>query len=647
MSGHSFGRSFSDQIVIPRCEVSSPVGKPLTDPFATDVDVKEEDLRRSIQLALHPTLDREIWQGGRSTREKFLEWLFKLADSQEKGFIDVNDLTIILEAVERDGIRIDHLIFEGDASPQNILKEYSSSADGVQALSKSDFLVLADLVLREYESLESLHDEKIGTKPIFTILIESKVLGPIALGHKLGEGAYGVVRSGSVVESDKPLAVKLIPVGSCADMSRIDTEVAIMTRLHHENVVELYDVVVDNNFVYLCMELCGGGALSDYVSGDIGGLPSGIARWYFVQLVQGVQYCHTHGVCHRDLRLENLLLSNDGTLKITDFGQSRVFSKGWDLFSTVVTGTLSHLAPEQVEGKVFSGQAVDVWSLGIILFKLLVGCDPLYGFTVAELFANISAAKWDRSLVKDPLALDLLEKILVPDPHSRAAIDDIVAHEWFQGVQLVPSLVHYRLSFVPPPQNVSFMEDVKSSILSLLDSLNVHVHSCPNAFTSAFDDALSFPVSNSTGSFSAHSTPVTMSRASSRESMNKSDDESSTAPSPTVMIHSNLPNKSDSVGLKCFYPRESMRFFVIISQSPTPVPLPSSLSPLQKQTQSPEEKRFSILFSLRCGESRVFRKLVMKMDRQLRMILSKQGVKGCVLEMTLEMAHPPPCSCAT
>jgi len=237
------------------------------------------------------------------------------------------------------------------------------------------------------------------------------------------------------IETGKRKAIKIIPLTDITNLSRVDTEIKVrscsflsttvvrliadshssrlcvslslsqaMLMLRHPNVVQLEEVFQDEGNVYFVMELCGGGSIADYV--DVKPLSESLARYYFLQLVAAVKYCHSQvsiaaahrrarchvvfrlhhysrsssyaddrlpslatlqGVVHRDLKLENMLLNNEGVLKVADFGHAGIFNEGWDLFSTAV-GTLHHLAPEQVEGHVYSGEKVDLWALGIALY---------------------------------------------------------------------------------------------------------------------------------------------------------------------------------------------------------------------------------------------------------------------------------------
>lgn len=106
--------------------------------------------------------------------------------------------------------------------------------------------------------------------------------------------------------------------------------------------------------------------------------------------MDAVAFCHSKGVCHRDLKLDNILLDNNCKVKITDFGHAGIFSEGWDLFSTPLVGSLTHLAPEQLTGQVYSGEKKDMWSLGVILYSLLT-CDPPFkAISSQELIRKIS-----------------------------------------------------------------------------------------------------------------------------------------------------------------------------------------------------------------------------------------------------------------
>ena len=169
-------------------------------------------------------------------------------------------------------------------------------------LTKEEFMILADIIVRQYSKKAS-----------------ERTAGKYAIGKKIGQGAMGVVHVAKDTTTGIRKAVKIIKRGDCADLSRLDTEIRVMTMLHHPNIVELEEVLESPHSIYFVMKLCGGGNLAEYV--NVKPFPENVARGYFGQLVQAMIYCHSQGVCHRDLKLENLLLDNEGRLHIADFGQ--------------------------------------------------------------------------------------------------------------------------------------------------------------------------------------------------------------------------------------------------------------------------------------------------------------------------------------
>ena len=169
-------------------------------------------------------------------------------------------------------------------------------------LSKDEFMILADIIVRHYSKKAS-----------------ERSVGKYVIGRKIGQGAVGTVHVATEMNTGERKAIKIIKRGDCADLSRLDTEIRVMMMLHHPNIVELEEVMESEQSIYFVMTLCGGGNLSEYIA--IQPFGENLAREYFGRLVQAMIYCHAQGVCHRDLKLENLLLDNQGRLHIADFGQ--------------------------------------------------------------------------------------------------------------------------------------------------------------------------------------------------------------------------------------------------------------------------------------------------------------------------------------
>ena len=180
---------------------------------------------------------------------------------------------------------------------------------------------------------------------------------------------YAKVKSGYHGKTNERVAAKIMP-SMREDHSR---EILTMSALKHENIVELKDVIETGGQIYLIMELAKGGELFAKLCDD-GRFTEDSARFYFKQILTGVLYCHKKKMCHRDLKLENLLLDESGkVLKITDFG----FAKFQDAsMPKTILGTAVYVAPEVLEEGAYDGYKADVWSCGVILYTLIMGNYP-------------------------------------------------------------------------------------------------------------------------------------------------------------------------------------------------------------------------------------------------------------------------------
>ncbi|GIQ87894.1 hypothetical protein KIPB_010030, partial [Kipferlia bialata] len=158
-------------------------------------------------------------------------------------------------------------------------------------------------------------------------------------------------------------------------------------------------------------------------------LPENTARALFQQIVSAVHYCHRRMVVHRDLKPENLLLDSRDRIKIGDFGLSNTLAEG-DFLRTSC-GSPNYAAPEVISGEVYLGPAVDVWSLGVILYALLAGQLPFDDHSIPTLFRNIREARYHMPRTVSAGAASLIRCMLLKDPGERATLQDVRQHPWF------------------------------------------------------------------------------------------------------------------------------------------------------------------------------------------------------------------------
>lgn len=211
----------------------------------------------------------------------------------------------------------------------------------------------------------------------------------------------------------------------------------------------------------LVMEYAAGGELYDYLS-ERKVLTEEEARRIFRQIATACYYCHKHKICHRDLKLENILLDENNNAKIADFGLSNVFD-GTRLLNTFC-GSPLYASPEIVEGTPYHGPEVDCWSLGVLLYTLVYGAMPFDGSNFKRLVRQISQGDYYEPS-NPSRASPLIKEMLTVNPRKRANIEKICSHWWVNEnydencfdiseelANRTPVRLDLLLSLAPPPQ---------------------------------------------------------------------------------------------------------------------------------------------------------------------------------------------------
>ncbi len=160
-----------------------------------------------------------------------------------------------------------------------------------------------------------------------------------------------------------------------------------------------------------------------------------MAQFYAAEVILALQHLHDHNIIYRDLKPENILLARDGHIRLTDFGFAKVVSE----LTWTLCGTPDYLAPEIVMSRGYS-RAVDWYAVGVLIYEMLVGAPPFYNENQMKLYENIVHQSVRYPLGFDPVARDLLDRLLEKDPTKRlgclsGGAEDIKRHPWFRDVR--------------------------------------------------------------------------------------------------------------------------------------------------------------------------------------------------------------------
>jgi serine/threonine protein kinase len=268
---------------------------------------------------------------------------------------------------------------------------------------------------------------------------------------ELGRGGMGVVYQARQVNLDRVVALKMILAGGHAgqtDLARFKGEAEALARLQHPNIVQIFETGEAGGFPFLSLEFVAGGSLAARLDGTP--WPPAEAARLVEDLAGAVHAAHQRGIVHRDLKPGNVLLTEDGMPKITDFGLAkRLDRETARTQSGAILGIPSYMAPEQAEGKRAEvGPAADVYTLGAILYELLTGQPPFQAETPLETVLRVIADEPvppRRLCVGVPRDLQAVcMKCLAKDPRQRYASAALLAADLRRFMEGKPVRARYR-----------------------------------------------------------------------------------------------------------------------------------------------------------------------------------------------------------
>lgn len=256
-------------------------------------------------------------------------------------------------------------------------------------------------------------------------------------GKLIGRGAYSEVFIARDKSRNELCAVKVLERSNNEHAKLIDRELAVLRMLNHQNIVQIYDIFDSARETYVVMEYLAGGELLDMIT-DSDHLSEKNSKQVIREVLQAVQYLHSRGIVHRDVKPENILCVNRAwplRVKLTDFGLSKFVGGSEDGVDRVMRsqcGTAYYLAPEIANNMAYA-KPVDLWACGVVLYVMLAGKFPFYGDTDEKFMCRLRNGvrfpdkEWG-GISADAKAL--VRGLLDPSPASRLTATQALEHRW-------------------------------------------------------------------------------------------------------------------------------------------------------------------------------------------------------------------------
>ena len=345
-----------------------------------------------------------------------------------------------------------------------------------------------------YDKTSSQKTEKLETSDIslsisnriFINEIEQTPETKYKIIKNIGNGSYGSVFLAYNIFTKEKVAIKKIYKSSeilLSDGIIID-EIEILKNLNHPDIVKIIEFYGTKEAYYIINEYCSGGELFDKAVNYLSETQISVI---FKQILSGLSYLHSKNIVHRDLKLENILISDKEyvevtgeeyyDIKIIDFGNARIFDS--TITTNSIVGSSYYIAPEVFIKKY--NKECDLWSAGVILYMLIVGVPPFEGENDKKIISKIKTGIFDtnnkRWINASSEVKDLISKLLVYEPKKRLTANEALQHPWFKKTN--PNILYYN---IPKNEILHCIENILSyNIKSKIEELVLAyiVHSMP------------------------------------------------------------------------------------------------------------------------------------------------------------------------
>uniref|UniRef100_A0A0X3PVM6 non-specific serine/threonine protein kinase n=2 Tax=Schistocephalus solidus TaxID=70667 RepID=A0A0X3PVM6_SCHSO len=266
-------------------------------------------------------------------------------------------------------------------------------------------------------------------------------IGTYVLEKTIGKGNFSVVKLARHTITQIKVAIKIIDKTrlSTENLEKAQREVEILKTIQHPNIIKLYQVMQTAKLLCIVTEYLPNGELFEYIANN-GRLTEQVARYKFAEILSAVEHCHRNNIVHRDLKAENVLLDQSMTVKLADFGFGTFQPEGGNSLLTTWCGSPPYAAPEIFKGEPYIGTKADVWSLGVLLYVLVVGVLPFGAHELPKLRDQVLAGNFRVPFWLSSPCEELLRAMLSKSPNRRPSISQIYRFKWLANLDSYPLL---------------------------------------------------------------------------------------------------------------------------------------------------------------------------------------------------------------
>ena len=260
--------------------------------------------------------------------------------------------------------------------------------------------------------------------------------------QSLSAGSFGQVYKAINPETNELFAVKVMNLEKCKQAFKekfLPREMAVMIEVNHQNIIQLFDIFIANKRLFIFMEFASGGDIAGYLKKH-GPMKEPKAYYWFRQVCDGLNYLHTEAhIAHRDIKIDNILLDDKYTAKLTDFGFAKesLDDNGKVILSETYCGTEPYYSPQIVKRQKYNPFMADCWAMGVVLFAMLNNKFPFHfgpkhggatGMLKEQLNPEFLTTRYIQDFSKH--VKHLLKRLFEPGEESRLTMTEALRHKW-------------------------------------------------------------------------------------------------------------------------------------------------------------------------------------------------------------------------